>query len=459
MKLHQLFTVFAVVLFFSSCIKDDFDAPPADGEDPDITANTTIAQLKQRFVSAPVQITDSLVIQGVVISSDKAGNFYKTLVIQDATAGISIRIDQTDLYADYPPGRRVFVKCKGLWLGDYGNLVQLGGALDNSDPQNPGVLPIPSGLTANYLLKGKYNIPVAPIALTIDQLDNLYQNMLIRITNVEFASAELGKTYADAVNKSSANRILLDCNYNQTILRNSGFASFAGDTLPEGNGAITAVFSVYLSDFQLLINDVTDVQFTNARCSGGGIMGIRSLYAGSDVSLGAGTTITGIVISDKDNGNFDPKNLVVQDSTGGIVIRFASTHSFSLNDMVTIDVSSQNLTEYNGLIEIDGVPNARATKTGTGSAAARLATTSAVLANSDKWESTLLQIENVVISGAGTYSGTTVLTDGSGSLDMYTRSAASFAGASYPAGTVAVTGVLGDFNNPQLSIRSTADVQ
>lgn len=110
MKLHKFFTVFAVVLFFSSCIKDDFDAPPADGEDPDITANTTIAQLKQRFVSAPVQITDSLVIQGVVISSDKAGNFYKTLVIQDATAGISIRIDQTDLYADYPPGRRVFVK-------------------------------------------------------------------------------------------------------------------------------------------------------------------------------------------------------------------------------------------------------------------------------------------------------------------------------------------------------------
>lgn len=459
-----LFPTLILFLTLSSCIKDDFDAPPADGEDPDITANTTIAQLKQLFTGTPVQITDSLVIQGIVTSSDKAGNFYKTLVMQDATAGISIRLDQTDLYADYPIGRKVFVQCKNLWLGDYGNLVQLGGALDDSDPQNPGVLPIPAGLIGSYLLKGKYNNAVTPITLTIDQLDNLYQNMLIRLNDAEFATAELGQTYADAVNQSSENRTLTDCNGNSVILRTSGFAQFAGDTLPEENGTITAIFSVFSSDFQLLINDVTDVQFDSARCTSGGggdgILGIRNLYAGSDVTLSSGKTVKGIVISDKTNGNFDPKNLVLQDSTGGIVVRFAAAHNFNLGDEVEVDVSGQTLTEYNGLIEIDGVPTTNATKTGTGSITPRTATISQITSNSNTWESTLVKVNSVTLTGgSGQYSGTITMTDATGTLDMYTRTGASFAATNYPTGSVSVTGVLGDFNGEQINIRSTADVQ
>lgn len=456
--------VLILVLGFSSCVKDDFDAPPADGEDPDITANTTISQLKQLFSGSPVEITDSLVIQGVVISSDKAGNFYKTLVIQDATAGISIRLDQADLYADYPIGRRIFVKCKNLWLGDYGNLVQLGGALDNSDPQNPGVLPIPSAIIGTYLLKGKYNIAVTPITLTIDQLDNLYQNMLIRLNNTEFATAELGKTYADAVDQSSENRNVTDCNGNSVILRNSGFAQFAGDTLPEGNGTLTAIFTVFGNTFQLVINDVTDVQFDSARCTSGGggdgILGIRNLYTGSDVTIGSGKTITGIVISDRVNGNFDSRNLVIQDSTGGIVVRFTAAHNFNLGDEVEVDVSGETLTEFNGLIEVDGVPNANATKTGTGSITPRGATISQITSNSNIWESTLVKVYDVTLTGgSGKYSGTITMTDASGTLDMYTRTGATFANTNYPTGSVSVTGVLGDFNGEQLSIRSTADVQ
>lgn len=459
-----LLSVLTFIFSLSSCIKDDFDAPPADGEDPDITANTTIAQLKQRFTGAPVAITDSVVIQGVVISSDKAGNFYKTLVIQDATAGISIRLDQTNLYADYPIGRRIFVKCKNLWLGDYADLVQLGGARDDSDPQNPGVLPIPASLIGKYLLKGKYNISVTPITLTIDQLDNLYQNMLIQLHDVEFAPAELGKTYADAVDQSSENRTLTDCNGNTVILRSSGYAAFAGDTLPDGNGTLTAIFSVFTDDFQLLINDVTDIRFDSARCTGGGsgegIMGIRNLYAGSDVTIGSGKIIKGVVISDRANGNFDSKNLVIQDSTGGIVVRFTAAHNFNLGDEVEVDVSGQTLTEYNGLIEIDGAPNSTATKTGTGSITPRTATISQINSNSNTWESTLVKVNSVTLTGgSGQYSGTLTMTDASGTLALYTRSGASFAASAYPTGAVSVTGVLGDFNGVQLSIRSTADVQ
>jgi hypothetical protein len=203
----------------------------------------------------------------------------------------------------------------------------------------------------------------------------------------------------------------------------------------------------------------------STRCGGGvvsgnGIMGIRSLWTGSDVTIPSGKTIKGIVISDKDNANTDPKNLVIQDSTGGIVVRFTTNHTFSLGDEVTVDVSGQQLTSYNGLIEVLNAPLSVATKTGTGTVTPRVATIAQVQANADAWESTLITIQNATITGTGsTYSGTKTLNDGTGTLSHYTRSQATFAATTLPTGNKTFTGVLGDFNGPQLSIRSLSDVQ
>jgi len=285
--------------------------------------------------------------------------------------------------------------------------------------------------------------------------------MLIQLDAVEFGYSELGQTYADAVNKYSENRTITDCYGNKTILRTSGFAAFAGDTLPEGNGTLTAIFSVFSSDFQLIINDTRGVQFADSRCTGsaGGILGIRSLYSGTDLTLPSDQVITGIVISDKDNGNFDPKNMVIQDSTGGIVIRFVSNHTFALGDEVEVDISGQTLSDYNSLVEVIDVPNAKASKKGTGTVTPRNSTISQIFSNINIWESTLVRIADATISGGGIYSGTATLTDATGMLDMYTRSGASFASTNYPTGNRTITGVIGNFNGAQLNIRNTGDVQ
>jgi hypothetical protein len=43
-------------------------------------------------------------------------------------------MDGSGLYTSYPVGRKVAVKLKGLWLGDYAKMIQLGAAVDRSDP-------------------------------------------------------------------------------------------------------------------------------------------------------------------------------------------------------------------------------------------------------------------------------------------------------------------------------------
>src|SRR5690606_30954058 len=164
-------------------------------------------------------VTDDLVLKAVVISDDREGNFYKSLVVQDSTAGILIRIDQPNLYTEYPPGRRVFVKCKGLWIGDYQNLIQIGGTVDTiSDPQAASIGYIPSAVVDNFILKGKYNIPVEPKVVTLNMLNDTmlndsYQNMLIRLNDVEFDYFDAGQAYANIETKASVNRKIIDCRF------------------------------------------------------------------------------------------------------------------------------------------------------------------------------------------------------------------------------------------------------
>ena len=91
--------------------------------------NTTIAQLKQLYVdngNKAVEITTHVVIGGQVISSDRSGNIYRDLYIQDETGAICVKIGKSSLYSDYRLGQWVYVDCIGLTVGSYRGMPQLG---------------------------------------------------------------------------------------------------------------------------------------------------------------------------------------------------------------------------------------------------------------------------------------------------------------------------------------------
>ena len=81
----------------------------------------TIAQLADMYVTGkPWTIDEEIIIKGVVSTTDKPGNFYKSFYIQDETGGMEIKIGKNGLYNDYKPGQTVYIKCNGLTLGMYG---------------------------------------------------------------------------------------------------------------------------------------------------------------------------------------------------------------------------------------------------------------------------------------------------------------------------------------------------
>lgn len=450
-----------------SCNKK-FDEPPAYVP-PNITANTTIRDLKALHSTGNFeQITDDKIIEGIVVADDKSGNYFKTIVIQDETGGISLRLDAYDLYTDYPVGRRVFVKLKGLYLGDYNRLIQIGAGIDNSG-SSPTLSPIAPLLIPQYLVKGELGNTVTPKVVTVAQLNDSLQNMLIQLDNFQFSDADTAKTYADPTLGSSAiNFTIKNCDGNSIILRNSSYADFAGYSVPNGNGSIVAIYSVFGSTKQLNIRDTSDVQFNSDRCSGGGgggglvsIETIRNLYTGSGIKLGS-YSIAGVVTSDAASKNISTGAIVLQDKNKGISVYFGGTITYNVGDSIIIDITGDSLISYQGSLEIKmQVGSSKPSPVATGrTVVPQNVTIATLLADFKNYEYTLVKISGATASGGTTYSGSKTLNDGTGSLTLFTSSSATFASNTLPTGAHDWTGYVKYFNtSKEIQIRNTSDVQ
>jgi len=459
--------IVAASIAIVSCNKK-FDEPPVY-EPPVITPDLTIADLKAMHTSGQFeQITVDKTIGGVVIADDRSGQFYKTIVIQDETGGISVSLDAYDLYTSFPVGRMVYIKVKDLYLGDYNKLIELGGGVDNSG-STPRLASIPSVLINQYLTKGSLDNVITPKVVTVDELNDSYQNTLIQLDDYEFAVSDTSKTFAKPdLSSSAVNFTLEGCSDKAIILRNSSYADFAGYSVPNGNGSIIAIYTVFGTTKQLNIRDTSDVKFYNARCGGGGtgavvsIATIKGFYTGSDVVLGS-YKIGGVVISDATAKNISSGNIVLQDGDRGIKLYFgssAATSNFTMGDSLVVDVTGGTLQEYNGAMEISlsssALPSA-AIATGKMITPKEL-TVADIASQLPDIEYTLVTVKDATVPG-GTFSGNKTLTDATGSMTLYTSSSATFASDALPTTAKTYTGYCTLFGSTkELMLRNTNDI-
>jgi hypothetical protein len=283
---------FVLTAAFLNACKKEFDAPPAP-QDPDLKATQTIAQLKALHTvgGALDVINTDIIVSGVVIANDKSGNLYKQIYIQDASGALQLMLDATGLYNSYPIGRRVFLKCKGLCLSDYGGMIQLG--VKTTVAGSPSVQAIASNLIGQYIVGGSLNNKVDTTVITsLSQLiDNNMQDpllgTLIRLNDFEFSDTT--QTYSDtSAYKETVNLPIKNCTGGTINIRTSGYSNFAGVKVPSGNGSLLAIYTVYMltsrDKKQLILRDTSDVKFTEGRCS---IFEetFEGTVSGSDISL------------------------------------------------------------------------------------------------------------------------------------------------------------------------------
>ncbi|MDB4291971.1 DUF5689 domain-containing protein [Maribacter sp.] len=258
-----------LILFtLANCVKDKNFDPQTNACANDLQANTSYAQVKALYQDQTVQIQEDLIIEGYVVSSDEAGNFFSVLYFQDTPVtpleGFQIEIDVRDSHLFYPVGTKIFIKLKGLYLGRSKDVFKIGGIFTSFGNVAVGRLPAATVDDHIFVACDEKSI-LNPREITIENLNKSYTNTLVRLTAIEISENELVEQFAVASEETQ--RTLTDCSDNELILLNSGFSDFQAEPLPQGNGTITGVLLRENDTYFLAINTLEDVDFNNERCA------------------------------------------------------------------------------------------------------------------------------------------------------------------------------------------------
>jgi hypothetical protein len=276
MKMTKYFAglILTATALFTGCDYNNEDDPPVVTFKPDTiitvqivkdlyAGQLAIADYTLRF---PVEIIHGWALRGIITASDKKdGNLYKEAFIQDATGGLRLLFEST---SGLNIGDSVIVNLKGLFIGDYGNFWQVGGVPYNDN----GSIRVSGMNMDKQILKTSVHNPTYPDTITITQAKSTaYLGKLVTFKNVQFTDVAVGKTYADVVSDPpvTVNWDLMDCDKKKIIVRTSGYAAFAGDTIPDKNGTMTGIVTKFSSDYQFIIRDIEEVNLTKDRCMPG----------------------------------------------------------------------------------------------------------------------------------------------------------------------------------------------
>lgn len=380
--------ILSLTVFLTSCVQDDvYSTPDLQGKCQDLTPTKTIAEVKTAFANNTATITDDIIIEGYVSSSDESGNVYKTIYLQDApenpTQGLVVSVDAVSTYTSFPQGSKVYIKLKGLAFGRYGNVLQVG--YNNIDPitNTPTFGRIPEKLVANHLVRScASKVKMVPKVITLASLTNTSTvdpliGALVQINNAEFPINLLCNIYAP--NGTTVNRQIVDPTMttpiNSRVVRNSGYASFAADQLPSGNGTFIGILSKFNSDYQFFINRVSDLNMKGARLDGTTpsctfnttgktmktVAEVKAYFSGTLAQIPDNAYLKAQVTANDKTGNLF-KYIYVEDKTGGIRVNIdmASLYAdprFFVGKQVLINLKDLYVGSVNTEVQLGGFFN------------------------------------------------------------------------------------------------------
>lgn len=241
--------------------------------------NTTIAQVKTKYKAAISSssyqlVKEDLVFAAYVIGNDVSGNLYQTLVLRDGDDAITISINKTSLWVNFPVGTHVTVNLNGMYVGGYGKMAKIGMPYKNSNG-NIRLSGIPAQLLDTNIKIIGYDETVPETtpqdvdAAWLDKADkDQWSSMLISMKNVQIKGLVVNgerraifAKYSDS-DASSGNGVndTIYCDGKKYILRTSTLCDFASDTIPAGTiKEMRGILTRYNSTWQVQLRSLDDI--------------------------------------------------------------------------------------------------------------------------------------------------------------------------------------------------------
>ena len=284
MKLNLLKpTAIALLSLFAitSCVKDDdYEIPNPNGEKPLPPFSGKVVT----FDVATAQATNTVVtygadeaIEGYVISSDEGGNFYKKIYIQneEKTKGVTVVINKSGLYTEFPLGAKVQLRLKGLTSQANNGGVDFGDGIYQGNNNRTGVGQMSEATYKKHLFeKGGTRKTLAELAKADTSINTLKVeanvNQLITLKGVHFKTADVGKEMHQKTNdaRQGTDYTLTDAQGNTIPFRTSRYAKFKDEKVPAGTLDITGVLTKFGQNWQFMISNYADIVVNGGTSTG-----------------------------------------------------------------------------------------------------------------------------------------------------------------------------------------------
>ncbi len=187
---------------------------------------------------------------------------------------------------------------------------------------------------------------------------------------------------------------------------------------------------------------------------------LRQMYQEGVTTLDTNAYIRGIITLTPELNNLPEFIAYIQDSTAGICLTVEGENTFARDSEVKILCRGASFTLYNGLLQFGDISIGEQTelvKLVAGPPVAATVTLADLLEG--KHQAEYVKVENVQFSEPGKFSGTKLLTDCTSDIEVYTRSDATFASKSLPAGNGTLRGVASVYNGVQLLLRDESELE
>lgn len=278
----------------TSCMDDDWNDPTGENApfgNNNIVEETskivTIKELKAKTVdkfeasvaNGLVEITEDWQLKARVTGNDIQGNIYNEVAVEDESGeGLLICIQKGGLYGFLPVGQEILVNLKGLYIGLYGNNVQIGMPYTNSSGRT-----FPSRMAFNiwnehFKILGTADASkVQPEEFDVTKLKDVayiksHRGKLMTLKNVEMAKADGKLAWAPEAEKDPGNGVSRTVKINGKaqslmVVRSSSYADFAALAMPTGKVNLTGIFTVYATNpskygytWQILLRSDSDIE-------------------------------------------------------------------------------------------------------------------------------------------------------------------------------------------------------
>lgn len=310
--ISRIFTVALLSVLSFSCVKDtDYEIPDVGGTASKFDGEIkTIDQVKAVSSDQVKEYQANDAVEGYVISSDKGGNFYQKIYVQNAdrTAAFAVSLEGQALYGQYPLGSKVRLQLKGLTTQLVDGFLEVGSKTYTAKNGTVSVGRVPKSAYEVAFVNLNESKPYAELAKKSASVAELLVDgntgMLVTFENVQFSSSDIGKPLHQASNDKFAGTDynLTDATSKSVVFRTSRYAKFKDQTVPSGKLNVTGVLTKYRGKFQFMVNTFDDIQVVGTSDNtptSGDTSNIKELNASSatatDYVAGTKVKLTGII--------------------------------------------------------------------------------------------------------------------------------------------------------------------